>query len=77
LTTSACLTKNAGLNEAKVLERVKDEDKVFNVLTEAYEDLDDTAVIDPLKVALTAYENAVSTALVALTTEVLIHDKQV
>lgn len=69
------IVRNAGVNDAKVLEQSKREGKLFNVQSEAFEDLASTKVLDPLKVALTAFTNALSVSLVALTTEVLISER--
>lgn len=71
------IVKNAGLNDAKILSEARSSQKLFNVVTEAFEDPKSSKVIDPLKVALTAVENALSVALVAITTEVLITEHEV
>jgi chaperonin GroEL len=47
----------------------------FNVLTNSYEDLVASGVIDPAKVVRTALENASSIAQMLLTTETLVADK--
>jgi len=70
------IVKNAGHNDAKILELCEKQKMMFNVLTEEFEDTMATNVIDPLKVALSAFENALSVALVALTTEVVIAEQE-
>jgi len=47
----------------------------FNALTESYEPLVKTGVIDPAKVVRTALQNAASVAGLLLTTEAAIADK--
>lgn len=71
------IVKNAGHNDAKVLEACKSEKLLFNVVTEVYEPAGATNVVDPLKVAITAFENALSVAVIAITTEVVISEHQV
>jgi chaperonin GroEL len=46
----------------------------YNVMTECYEDMVKSGVIDPAKVTRTAVQNAASIAAMILTTEVLITD---
>ncbi len=46
----------------------------YNVMTEAYEDMLKSGIIDPAKVTRTAVQNAASIAAMILTTEVLITD---
>ncbi len=66
---------NAGFEGAIVVERVRNEKNPnfgFNAATGEYEDLVETGVIDPTKVARTALQNASSVAALMLTTEALI-----
>jgi chaperonin GroEL len=66
---------NAGLDGAIILDRVlanKSTAFGFNALTEEYEDLVKSGVIDPMKVVRTALENAASVASLMLTTETMI-----
>jgi chaperonin GroEL len=46
----------------------------YNVMTEAYEDMLKSGIIDPAKVTRSAVQNAASIAAMILTTEVLIAD---
>jgi len=66
---------NAGFEGAIVVEKVRNEKNPnfgFNAATGEYEDLVETGVIDPTKVARTALQNASSVAALMLTTEALI-----
>lgn len=71
------IARNAGKNDAEVLARCKAENKGYNVLTDAFEDLAETGIVDPLKVCVTALRNAASVAVLALTTEVVICEEKV
>ena len=73
------IATNAGLDGAIVIDRVcnnKDQsfNFGFNALTEKYEDLIKSGVIDPVKVVRCALENAASVASLMLTTETMIAD---
>ena len=46
----------------------------YNVMTEAYEDMLKSGIMDPAKVTRSAVQNAASIAAMILTTEVLIAD---
>jgi len=66
------IAQNAGHEGAIVVEKVKENDNPnfgFNAETEIFEDLFKAGVIDPLKVARTALQNASSIAGLMLTTE--------
>jgi chaperonin GroEL len=65
------IVENAGLDGAVVAQKVKDGkgDFGYNAHTETYENLFETGVIDPTKVARIALENAASIAGMLLTTE--------
>lgn len=71
------IVKNAGKNDSEIIGAASVKRKGYNVVTDQFEDLLETGVVDPLKVALTAFENALSVAILALTTEVIISDKKV
>ncbi len=71
------IVKNAGKNDAEVSRKCALNKLGYNVVTEQFEDFFASGVVDPLKVALTAFENALSVAILALTTEVIISDKKV
>jgi chaperonin GroEL len=65
------IVENAGLEGSVVVNKVKEGKGFFgfNARTEAYEDLMESGVIDPTKVARIALENAASIAGMLLTTE--------
>ncbi len=68
------LAENAGVEGSIVVQKVKEGKGAFgfNVETETYEDLLETGIIDPTKVARTALENAASIAGLMVTTECLV-----
>jgi chaperonin GroEL len=73
------LVRNAGADDGRVLadiERKWEDEKNFNigfnVITLAYSDMVKDGIIDPAKVARTALQNAVSAAIMILTTECLV-----
>jgi chaperonin GroEL len=68
------IVSNAGLEGAVVVQKVREgsEDFGFNAYTEKYENLFESGVIDPTKVARVALENAASVAGMLLTTECVI-----
>ncbi len=76
------IAQNAGFDGSVVLETVrrhhsenKNSDRIgFNVISEEYEDMVKSGVIDPAKVTRGALENAASIAAMILTTEALITD---
>jgi chaperonin GroEL len=70
------IVANAGVEGSVIVQEVKKGkgDYGFNARTEKYENLYETGVIDPTKVARVALENAASIAGMILTTETLIAD---
>jgi chaperonin GroEL len=73
------LAQNAGKEGAVIIDEVRrrrsDGGFVgYNVMTEAYEDMLKSGIIDPAKVTRSAVQNAASIAAMILTTEVLITD---
>ncbi len=70
------IVANAGIEGSVVVQEVKKGkgDYGFNARTEKYENLYETGVIDPTKVARVALENAASIAGMILTTETIIAD---
>lgn len=73
------IVENAGLEGSVIVQKVKEgkEDYGFNARTEKYENLFQSGVIDPTKVARVALENAASIASMLLTTEcVLVTHKE-
>ncbi len=72
------IAKNAGVEGAVVLEKVKESGKVgfgYDALHETYCDMVKTGIVDPTKVTRSALENAASVASILLTTESLVADK--
>ena len=65
------IADNAGFEGSIVVEKVKelDQDMGFNALTEKYEDVVKSGVLDPAKVVRIALQNAASIAGLLLTTE--------
>jgi chaperonin GroEL len=73
------IAQNAGVEGSIVLEKVresKDKNFGYNALTDSYEDLVASGVIDPTKVTRTALQNAASIAGLLLTTEATIVDRK-
>jgi chaperonin GroEL len=73
------IVQNAGGEGSIVLEKVrnsKDDKYGYNALTDSYEDLVASGVIDPTKVTRTALQNAASIAGLLLTTEAIIVEKK-
>jgi chaperonin GroEL len=71
------IVENAGEDSTTVLQKVqasKEEDFGFNVMTMEYGSMIKAGIIDPAKVTRTAVQNAVSVAMMVLTTEALITD---
>jgi chaperonin GroEL len=71
------LANNAGVEGSVVVQRVREMKgpEGYNVLTDSYEDLFKSGIIDPTKVTRTALQNASSIAGLLLTTEALITEK--
>lgn len=73
------IAENAGVEGSivvsNILSETKNENYGFNALTEKYEDLVKSGVIDPTKVVRTALQNAASVASLMITTETIIADK--
>jgi chaperonin GroEL len=73
------IVSNAGGEGSIVVEKVrgsKDDAFGYNALTDTYENLVQSGVIDPTKVARTALQNAASIAGLLLTTEALVVEKK-
>lgn len=70
------IVKNCGLEDGVILEHVRNEkDNVgFNAMTEGYEDLVVTGIVDPTKVTRSAIQNAASISGLFLTTEAAVVD---
>ena len=65
---------NAGVDGSVVVEKVRDKGEGFgfNALKGEYEDLIESGVVDPTKVVRAALENAVSAAVMMLSTEAIV-----
>ena len=72
------IVDNAGLEGAVVVQKVRERkgDFGYNAYTDQYENLFETGVIDPAKVARVALQNAASIAGMFLTTECVIAEKK-
>ena len=72
------IVNNAGLEGAVVVQKVREGkgDFGYNARTDKYENLFETGVIDPAKVARVALQNAASIAGMFLTTECVIAEKK-
>ncbi|HEX9921074.1 MAG TPA: chaperonin GroEL [Anaerolineae bacterium] len=73
------LARNAGKEGAVIIDEVRRRRSEggfigYNVMTEAYEDMLKSGIIDPAKVTRSAVQNAASIAAMILTTEALITD---
>jgi len=71
------IVQNAGREGAVIVERIwteKNENIGFNAVTEEFEDLVKSGVIDPTKVTRSALQNAASIAGLMLTTEAIVAD---
>jgi chaperonin GroEL len=68
------IATNAGLDGSVICEKVKEAGKGvgFNVMTEAYEDMMSSGIVDPAKVTRSALQNAASIASMLLTTEAVV-----
>ncbi|MGB9853132.1 MAG: chaperonin GroEL [Candidatus Kapaibacteriota bacterium] len=71
------IVANAGLEPSVIINKIKEGNGAFgfNAQTEQFEDLFESGVIDPTKVARVALENAASVAGLLLTTECTIVEK--
>ena len=69
---------NAAKEGAVIVQKVRDgkDDFGYNARTDKYENLYETGVVDPAKVARVALENAASIASMFLTTEVVVVEKK-
>ena len=72
------ILSNAGLEASVIINKIKEDydgSWGFNAYTEKFEDLIESGVIDPTKVARVALENAASVASLLITTEATIVEK--
>ena len=72
------ISKNAGLEPAVILEKVKSSKAGigFDASTEQYVDMKKAGIVDPTKVTRSALQNAASIASMVLTTESIVTDKK-
>ena len=72
------IAKNAGLEGAVILEKLKESKKGigFDAAKEEYVDMKSSGIVDPTKVTRSALQNAASVASMILTTESIITDKK-
>jgi chaperonin GroEL len=72
------IVENAGIEGSIVVQKVKEgkDDFGYNAFTDKYENLYESGVIDPTKVARIALENAASIAGMFLTTECVVVEKK-
>ncbi len=72
------IVENAGLDGSVIIQKIKEnvEDFGYNARTFNYENLYDTGVIDPTKVARIALENAASVAGMLLTTNCIVVEEK-
>ena len=72
------ITKNAGLEGAVILEKLKESKQGigFDAAKEEYVDVKSSGIVDPTKVTRSALQNAASVASMILTTESIITDKK-
>jgi chaperonin GroEL len=71
------LVKNAGEDDGYVLKKIEETGSIdygYNVLTNRFGSMTKFGILDPLKVTRSALQNAVSVAVMVLTTEALITD---
>ncbi|HUE76118.1 MAG TPA: chaperonin GroEL [Chloroflexota bacterium] len=70
-----CIVENAGLEASPILGKARELQPGYgyDVLQEQYVDMREAGIMDPLKVVRTALSSAVSAAVMAITTEVLVH----
>lgn len=69
------LVENAGVDAGEVFAKLSDGKKGFNVMTMEYVDMIEAGIIDPAKVTRSALQNAVSVAIMILTTECLVSEE--
>ena len=68
------ICKNAGVEGSVIISEILKTGLGYNALTDTYEDLRESGVIDPTKVLKVAIENSVSVASMFLTTECAVYD---
>ena len=68
------ICKNAGVEGSVIISEILKTNLGYNALTDTYEDLRESGVIDPTKVLKVAIENSISVASMFLTTECAVYD---
>ena len=66
------IVENAGLDSGEIIAEIKRTDKGFDVMSETFVDMKEAGIIDPAKVTISAVTNAVSSAIMILTTDCLV-----
>lgn len=74
---ASLIAQNAGVEGEVVVEKVRAKEWEFgyNALTDSYENLVESGVIDPAKVTRCALQNAASVAGMVLTTQAIVVEK--
>lgn len=77
LSPASLIAANAGVEGAVVVEKILDSEWEFgyNAMTDTYENLLESGVIDPAKVTRCALQNASSVAGMVLTTQAIVVEK--
>ncbi|KAJ6803451.1 ruBisCO large subunit-binding protein subunit alpha-like [Iris pallida] len=77
LAPASLIARNAGVEGEVVVEKIKDSDWEvgYNAMTDKYENLVESGVIDPAKVTRCALQNAASVAGMVLTTQAIVVEK--
>ena len=70
---------NAGLDENKIKDYIKSNNfqKIYNIINDMYESVDDTSVLDPTSVVINSLVNATSIASMLLTTTSIIVNEHI
>ena len=68
------IMKNAGYDEKIIKEEIikSNYQKVYNFNTNQYDDINNTKIIDPVKVLISALKNSISISSLLLTTQCLV-----
>lgn len=71
------IARNAGVEGEVVVEKIKENqwEVGYNAMTDKYENLVESGVIDPAKVARCALQNSASVAGMVLTTQAIVVEK--
>uniref|UniRef100_A0A8I6XY36 Uncharacterized protein n=1 Tax=Hordeum vulgare subsp. vulgare TaxID=112509 RepID=A0A8I6XY36_HORVV len=74
---ASLIANNAGVEGEVVIEKIKDSEweMGYNAMTDKYENLIESGVIDPVKVTRCALQNAASVSGMVLTTQAIVVEK--